>query len=242
MDANTESTNQPNTPVEPAPADVSQELYNKIRDSIDLEYQQRFLIWKKQELSDIEAKMDDKVRDLVAEFWEKWKEEQKPPTAEEIQKLLSQEYVEFPIKIIGRDKKERTFVLRELPQKVERKFYREFKERLKNYGPQIAAFAQANIGSTVEQQLFHVLDSIDGAFDIIADGVAICLDPFGEDPDMTTEWVQDNISIKRSWDILEAQSQVNRLRDFFSQLYQAGQKTETAVQPISFRGLLERVR
>lgn len=231
---------------EPAPQDVELTpeqvtFYKQIEEKCRIDAEQRLLIWKKTELADLQKETDDKVRDLVAEFWEKWKKDQEPPTPEDIQKMLSQEYIEFQLPVmVGTEK--RIFVVRELPQKVERKFYRQFKDQIKEYGPQIAAFTQANMGSSFEKQVVAFMDTFDNAFDIIADGVVIVLNPFGEEKQIDRDWVQNNIGSHRMWNILQAQIQVNRLRDFFSQLYQAGQSAEMMTTPLSFQGLRERVR
>lgn len=217
------------------------EYYKQIEAKLRLDAEQRLLIWKKTELADLQKETDDKVRDAVAEFWDKWKAEQEPPTPKEIQDMLSQEYVEFQLPLaIGSEM--RTFVIRELPQKIERKFYRQFKDQIATYGPQIAAFTQAQMGQTFEKTVVAFMDTFDNAFDIIADGVVLVLNPFDTDKDITREWAQNNISSSRMWNIVQAQIKVNRLRDFFSQLYQAGQSAEMMTTPLSFQGLRERVR
>ena len=229
----------PDVPKDIPPEHV--DFYKQYAAKLRLEAEQDLLIWKKSELADLEKETDDKVRDLVSEFWEKWKKEQEPPTPEDIQKLLSQEYVEFNISLVT-EKGKREFVIRELPQKIERKFYRQFKDQIKEYGPQIQAFTQANMGASFDNQVVAFMETFDNAFDIIADGVVLVLNPFNTDPDINRTWVQDNISSSRMWNILQAQIQVNRLRDFFSQLYQAGQSAEMMTTPLSFQGLRERVR
>lgn len=233
-------TTEPATPVVQIPPEQA-EFYKQIEEKLRLDAEQRLLIWKKTELADLQKDTDDKIRDLVAEFWEKWKAEQQPPTPVEIQQMLSQEYVEFQLPLmVGTEK--RTFTIRELPQKIERRFYRQFKDQIKEYGPKIAAFTQANMGASFDNQVVAFMDTFDNAFDIIADGVVLVLNPFEKDKEITREWVQENISSSRMWNILQAQIKVNRLRDFFSQLYQAGQSAEMMTTPLSFQGLRERVR
>ena len=218
------------------------ELYKKIDGKLKLDYEQRFIIWKKTELAEIQKDADDKIRDMVGEFWEKWKAEQEPLTPQAIQQLLNQEYGQFPIKIFAaRERKEHEFTIRELPQRIERKFYRQFQKRLKEYGPQLNAFAQANMGQPFEKQLEAFMEAFDNAFDVLAETVILCIDPFEEEK-LTVEWVQDNISSQRMFNIIKAQMEANRLRDFFSQLYQAGQKVENLMTPLSFQRLLEQQR
>lgn len=223
------------------PEDV--EFYKALDDKIRAEYEGKLLIWKKTELSDLEKNLDDQVRDMVAKFYEKWKEEQKPLTQDQITQVLSQEYVTFLIKLRPYDSgEELEFTIRELPQAIERKFYRSFSSKLKEYGPKLNAFVQSNLGQPVEAQISSFLDTFDNAFDIMSDTVVLCLNPFGKDERVTKQWVQDNVSSSRQFNILQAQMEVNRLRDFFSQLYRAGQKMESLTKPPSFQALLEHTR
>lgn len=219
--------------------------YRALEERVRAEYEGKFQLWKRSELAEMELKMDDKVRDGLAQFYEQWKTEQQPLTKEQIEQLTSQEYGEFKVKL-QTEKEDGTMedvivVLRELPQSVERKFYRQFKNRLQKYGPEIAAFTQANMGQPFEKVLQAFLDTFDNAFDILADAVSMCIDP-KEKKGWDTKWVQDNISSSRQWNIIKAQMEVNRLRDFFSQLYQAGQKAQTMTTGPSFQGLLQQLR
>lgn len=219
------------------------EFYEKLYTKVKLDCENRLLIWKKTELANLEMATDDKVRDAVATFYEKWKAEQKPPTLEDIQLMCSQEYVTLKVKLYDIDKETyRDFTLRELPQSVERRFYRQFRERFKEYGPQINAFVQATAGDP-EKMIDTFLDSFDNSFDLIAEGVAIVLKASGkENSDIDTEWVQNNVSSSRCWNIVRAQFEIQRLRDFFSQLYQAGQQAEMITTPLSFQRLQANVR
>jgi hypothetical protein len=218
------------------------ETYKLIAEKVRLDYEQRFIIWKKTELAEIQKDADDKIRDMVSQFWEKWKAEQEPLTPDKIQLLLNQEYGSFPIKMFCiKEGKEREFIIRELPQKVERKFYRQFQRRVKEYGPMLNAFVQANMGQPFEKQIEAFMEAFDNAFDVLAETVAICIDPF-EEEGIDMEWIQNNISSQRQFSIIRAQMEVNRLRDFFSQLYQAGQKMESLMTPLSYQGLQERLR
>lgn len=242
---NTEPETEKVQETEAQPVKVAPELveaYKQLEAKLKLEYEQKFIIWKKTDLAEIQKDADDKIRDMVSQFWEKWKAEQEPLTPDKIQTLLNQEYQTFTIKMFCiREKNEREFVIRELPQKIERKFYRQFQKRLQEYGPQLNAFVQANMGKTFEEQLQAFMDAFDNAFDILAETVLICIDPFEEEK-LSLEWVQDNISSQRQFNIIKAQMEVNRLRDFFSQLYQAGLKVENLMTPLNYRGLQGQLR
>jgi hypothetical protein len=73
------------------------------------------------------------------------------------------------------------------------------------------------------ERLQQILDVIPEAMDIAAELVAICLNPWDKDNDITADWVMKNISSHRVAKIIAAQSEVNKYRDFFSngsQLFQ----------------------
>ena len=218
------------------------ELEQKLR----TEYEEKYEIWKAKDLAALREDNDKKVQEQVRKLFENWQKEQKPPSLEEIKVLLDQEYgeIEIPVPIYDdNDQKTiRKFVIRELPQSIERKFYRQFKTRVKDKGPEISAFTQRNMDQPFEKQLDSFLETFDGAFDILADAVVLILNPRGKKTEITAEWVADNIASNRMYSIIMAQVEVNRLRDFFSRVFQSGQKASTMMTPLNFQQLQALVR
>ena len=224
-----------------ATAEVQEPEPNEAEQKLRQEFEAKFEVWKAKELADYKAQESEKIQEEVKKLFEKWQSEQKPPSLEEIKTLLEQEYAEVTIKIPVYDdndeRKTETFIIRELPQSVERRFYKQFKERLKEKGPELAAFTQANLDQPFEKQLGAFLETFDGAFDVLADAVVLILNPRGKKQEINIQWVSDNISSNRMYSIIMAQVEVNRLRDFFSRVFQSGQKAQTMMMPLNFQQL-----
>lgn len=218
-----------------------------IRQEVRKEFEEKLEIWKGKELADLKAQQDKEIQEQVATLFKKWLDEQKPPSLEDVKVLLEQEYAEIPIKLgVGENEdgstKFQTFMIRELPQAVERKFYRQFKDRIKEKGPLLSAYIQKNMDQPFEKQMEGFLETFDGAFDVLADAVVLILNPFGKKADITTEWVQTTISSNRQYSIILAQIEVNRLRDFFSRLFRSGQKAGAMFTPLDTRQLRQLAR
>ena len=161
---------------------------------------------------------DAALQAVITEF----KESQKPPSLEDISKLLSQDYltftVEVPWEFDNSTETTRKLVLRELPQSVEKKFYRKFKEELIPRASDLGALSFDMLGGDAGKKIISLLETLDPAFDLMADAVVMILNPRGKEKEITKDWIQDNLSSYRQWNIIYAQVQINRLRDFFSQL------------------------
>lgn len=211
----------------------------------------RFEAWKAKELAKLQEDQVKAIQDELAKLHQKIQDEQKPLSKEDIQQLVDQEYAEITIKIPvetdeGKPEVE-TFVLRELPQSVERKFYRQFRDRVKDKGNELTAFAQKNKEEPFEKQLVSFLDTFDGAFDVLTDAVVLILNPFGKRKDSASrpidnEWVSNNISSNRLYSIILAQVEVNKLRDFFSRISLSGQKAGTILMPPNLQSLRQLAR
>lgn len=238
------------TAVEPVGAQTEQELERKIRSEVRAEerkiFEERFEAWKAKELADLEEKQNQSITEELKKIYQKIQDEQKPLTKETIQTLVDQEYAEIPIKIpvISEDgsSKTETFILRELPQAIERKFYRQFKDRVKNKGSELAAFSQKAKDESFEKQIVSFLETFDGAFDILVDAVVLILNPFGKRADINAEWVANNISSNRAYSIILAQVEVNRLRDFFSRVFANGQRAGMILTPPNLQSLRQLAR
>lgn len=214
---------------------VGQVSVEELRKQIETEYQTRFEVWKTKELANLQEEQNRTIEEEIQKLYKKIQDEQKPLTKEEIQTLVDQEYAEIPIKVSveGEDGERKVidFMIRELPQSVERKFYRQFKTRLKDKGSELAAFTQVNRERPMEEQLMSFMETFDGAFDVLADAIVLILNPRGNKDWLTTEWVANNLSSNRMYSIILAQVEVNKLRDFFSRLFQSGQRATTLVTP-----------
>lgn len=222
----------------------------KIRAEIRMEerkaMEDRLEAWKAKELAALEDKQREVITEQLQKLQEKIQNEQKPLTKEAIQDLVNQEYAEISIRIPVEQEDgtfdDETFVLRELPQSIERKFYRQFKDRVKDKGSELAAFSQKNREEPFEKQIVAFLETFDGGFDVMCDAVTLILNPFGKRREITPEWVADHISCNRAYSIILAQVEVNRLRDFFSKVFTNGQRAGTLLTPLNIQSLQQLAR
>jgi hypothetical protein len=149
----------------------------------------------------------------------------KPPTPEELEKLLSQEYATFQIEVVQRKGQKRQFTIRELPQATEIKFMRVIQTTLVPRLKELASVEWTNT-SSVAEKMQRIIDIIPEAMDMLAECCAIALDPFNEEG-INKEWVQLNLSSFRIMSVIEAQVTAGKFRDFFAALSRAipGQMT-----------------
>lgn len=208
------------------------------RRKMEAEFQGRFEVWKAKDLAQLKIDQQEEIQDAIKKLYTKWESEQKPPTEEDLRKLLSQEYAEITVKLhLYQSNQVEEFTIRELPQSIERKFYKQFAQRIKDKGPELSAFVQKNMDQSFEKTLEGFLNTFDGAFDIMTDAMLLVLNPFGKREDITREWVANNISSNRMYSIILGQIEVNRLRDFFLRLFQSGTKAGTMMNPLNFQQL-----
>lgn len=220
--------------------ELRKEIEPLIREQIEDEYKGRLQTWKDVELAELEEKNDELVRKLVSDYIQKLEDDRKPPSDEDLQKLLNQEYVTFTIKVFDRARgADHEFTIRELPGEAEQKFYRTFRDAMLKHASELASFVQANMDVPMDKKITAFLNTFDCAFDILAEGCALVLNFDGTDKDITAAWCKRNISSIRMWNIMNAQIKVNRLRDFFSQVFQAGTEASTMTMPLSVQQLQE---
>lgn len=220
----------------------------RIRLNLRQEYEQLFKMWKDDEFASYAKKQDEVIAEGLKKYFAEWVEQQKPPEPDDIQKLLDQEYVTFHIKVQYFDDEYETksemFTIRELPQSVEKKFYKQFREKIIDKLQHLEAITQSEIDKPFEDKAKAFLTLVDESFDMLSEAVVLCLNPFGKkkinEVVLTTEWVQNNISSDRQWRIIEAQMKVNRLRDFFSKVSTSGQQTRMMMRP-NFQALQQLV-
>lgn len=137
-----------------------------------------------------------------------------PPTPEELGMLLNQEYVEFPVKLRSKGGT-REFVIRELPLEAEMRLTKMLQ---KNVGPRIQELSRMKWtdGHNMIQKIEEVIAVVPGMLETVSECVAICLDPFGEDEEISGTWVRRNIGSTKLVEIVHAQLQASRYRDFLS--------------------------
>src|ERR1700679_1656772 len=106
-----------------------------LQEQIETETRGRFEAKFVKEIGEFRQKLqlenDAALQEVIKEF----KASQKPPSEEEIRKLLSQEYLTFEVIVPwendgAAEGTTKTFVIKELPQSVEKKFYKTFKDQL----------------------------------------------------------------------------------------------------------------
>lgn len=237
---------QVKTDFKPTGWQLRSEIETELRAQLRVEYETLFGLWKTGELDSVRKESEQIAKDGIQKLFDKWKEEQKPPTDDEIQVLLNQEYAEFtiPVRSKGSDGKVRdeVFTIGELPQAAEVKFYKIFVNKVMKNTQALQAFTQEGIDKPFEERVKSFLSLFDEFPELMADSVVVILNPFTERKDLDRDWVQNNISSNRQWNIIEAQIKVNRLKDFFSRLSQSGQQTQTMLGGLNFQQLQQLAR
>lgn len=181
-----------------------------VRKDLDVEYAKSYA-------AEIDLIRSESQKQIKADM-EEWKLSQKPLDKEEMGVLLSQEYITFPVKVMMREDNKpvfKDFTLCELPQTLEKKFADTAERKLLKL-IEAANAMDWNMDLSTAQQLQMILSNLPEALDVASELAAICLNPWGEHPEITSKWVQDNLSTYRIANILIAQSEVNKYRDFFS--------------------------
>jgi len=226
-------------------AKLEEEISAKLRVQFRAEYEMLLGMWKEGELKEAQKAAEQVALDAVKKLHEKYIEEQKPPSDAEIQKLLSQEYVEFNLQItahINGTTREEHFVIRELPQEAEIKLYSIFINKVISKVSLLQTFTQEGIDKPFEERVNSYLGLFQEFPDLMANSVVVILNPFEDRKDVDRSWVQRNISSNRQWNIIEAQIKVNRIKDFLSRLSQSGQSTQTMLGGLSFQQLQQLAR
>jgi len=193
----------------------------QITEEVTRTYEQKFALWQQKEFADYKASQNEQLEILVADYMAKQEEARKPLTTEQIQDLLAQEYVKFEVPVEV-DEEVKKFRIRELPASCEEQFYKEFVAVLKEHSSELAAFDQADMDMPFEQKLLKVMSMFSTSFDLLPSAVALILNWDGKDPIINKTWVKNHMSSHRMWTIINAQMEVNKLRDFLSQLFQSG--------------------
>jgi len=188
-----------------------------LRETLQKEYDTRL----EEQVKEVTQKLTEQNKQMLEETIEKIRKEMAPPSTEDVQKLLEQEYVEFEIDIKVHGKKEsRKFVIRELPNKIEKKIYKRIKDIMVPFSSELAALSMNMLEGDVAKKIVQIMDTFEPMLDTVVGVCTICLNPFGEEEDVTEDWVRENLSSTRIIKIVTAQMQCNKMRDFFSLLFQ----------------------
>lgn len=174
------------------------------------------------EVADTKQQLTEQNTIAINQAIEEFKKSQQPPSQEEIAQLLNQEYLEFSVVVPWEGEAavdgKRTFAIRELPQIVEKKFYAQFKNSILPKASELGALTFELLEGDVGKKITSLLETFEPTFDLMAEACVMILNPRGKEKELTKEWMQLNLSCYRQWNIIYAQVEVNRLRDFFSQL------------------------
>ena len=168
---------------------------------------------------------------LIEAELEKFRKSNTPPTQEELQTLLNQEYISFTVNLRTGVNTRRSFTITELPQAAEKQAMKVLRDRLL---PHLRETNSMNwTTGSVAENMQRLIELIPEAIDILAELCVIALDPFGEtassDEPITLAWVQKNFGSTRIITIVDAQVQAMRLRDFISAVSRFIPKVGTAI-------------
>lgn len=138
-----------------------------------------------------------------------------PPTHEEIQKVLDQEYQEFTI-TLPFNGGQRKFLLQEMPMAVEKKFYARLKAEIVPIAEQLSSLTVDLLQGEAAKKIENAMNMIEPVMDVMCFACAVSLNPRGEDAEINEDWVRNNLSSSRIMAVLNAQAMCNRMRDFLS--------------------------
>lgn len=199
---------------EDATAIVEQVPENQIEEK----YRKKFIEETEKFKEELQTQNKLAIEKTITEFRKKME----PPTKEDIQKLLDQDYVEFTIKLPYKGSQKgakttmRSFTIRELPQAIEKKFYSRVKDKLTPLAEEVANLSINLVEGDAARKIVSILDSFEPLLDVLAYAATLSLNPYDEEEDITEEWVRENLSSTRIMQIVTAQGEANRMRDFFS--------------------------
>jgi hypothetical protein len=171
---------------------------------------------KAKELNQIVTELTAQNKKILDAKIEEYRKALTPPTAEELQKLLTQEFVTFQLKLRAGSAM-RDFVIGELPMAAESRLMKMLNRTLGERLQEISRIDWKS-SNTVLDRVVKICEMIPGAMDTVADCCAVALDPTGEDNSITGEWVRNNLGMSRIASIVMAQMEAGRYRDFLSLL------------------------
>jgi len=202
-----------------APEKTTESLEIEIRKKLQEEYDSRL----ESEIKKISARMQEENTKIVQEALERYRKEMTPPTSEDIQKLLEQEYLEFKVDVrVGGTSK--NFVIRELPQKVEKRMFKKIKDVLVPFSSELESVKMNLLDGDPAKKIVQLMNTFEPIFELMVSVAAITLNPFGEEEGINEEWISEHLSSTRIMHVVNAQMEANRMRDFFSLLSQSSKQ------------------
>jgi hypothetical protein len=194
------------------------DIENRLRTKLQEDYNSRL----EKEIQEISAKMQVENKKVVEAAIERFRKEMAPPSTEDLQKMLEQEYVEFKIEVRtgkGTDAKVKHFVISELPIAVEKKIFRTVKKILIPFASDLSAISMNLLEGDAAKKIVQLMNTFEPMLDVMVSVCTICLNPNEEDEEVTDEWVLKYVSATRIVKIVSAQMEANKMRDFFSLLF-----------------------
>src|ERR1700733_3145505 len=151
------------TQAEPAVEHLRAQIEDEVKKQFQAQYTKDITVFKEQ----LRVENDAAVQQAISEF----RKSQEPPKPEEIQLLLSQEYLSFKVQIPDPqdEKKDREFTIKELPQRAEKAFYKKFKEQLIPRAADLGALTFEILGGDVAQKITSLLNTFEPTFDLLAE-------------------------------------------------------------------------
>jgi hypothetical protein len=192
------------------------QLRPEVRAELEVDYTKKMEV----ELNKLSAVNKQTIEEQFAIL----KKAQEPLGEEDLKKMLSQEYIEFEVKLRVPEQPQnghepekviRKFTICEQPSAVEERFFKLLKEALVPILQERENMEFRMEGSLLER-IQVVLETSEKALELGSGLVAVCLDPWHKEPSIDSKWVRANISLERQAGIILAQFEANKYRDFFS--------------------------
>lgn len=199
--------------------DVAEEKEVDIEARIRVKLQEEYSSRLEVEIQKISGEMQKENKKIVEEAIERFRKEMAPPSEQDIQKLLSQEYVEFTVEVKSSQGKSRTFTIREVPIDVEKKILKKVKNILVPFASDLSALSMNLLEGDATKKIVQLMNTFEPMLDVAIGVCTICLNPFEEDEEVDEDWVRKNLGATRIVKIISAQMEANKMRDFFSLLF-----------------------
>ncbi len=192
-----------------------EDIESRLRIKLQEEYGSRLEV----EIQKISGEMQKENKKIVEEAIERFRKEMAPPSEQDIQKLLSQEYMEFSVDVKTREGTTRTFTIREVPIDVEKKILKKVKTILVPFASDLSALSMNMLEGDAAKKIVQLMNTFEPMLDVSISVCTICLNPFGEDEEVDEDWVRKNLGATRIVKVISAQMEANKMRDFFSLLF-----------------------
>lgn len=186
-----------------------------LRTKLEKEYESRLQV----EVNKISQQMIVENKKVVEAAIERFRKEMAPPSEQDIQKLLEQEYVEFSFEIHTGKDATKHFTIRELPIEVEKKILKKVKTILVPFATELTGISMNLLEGDAAKKIIQLMNTFEPLLDVAVSVCTLSLNPFGEDEEVNEDWVRAHLSSTRIVKIVSAQMEANKMRDFFSLLF-----------------------